>query len=68
MRNKGLASTFRALCVAVCGGALLASSCSNSDLQNAVLVGVNAATGQLVQSNQRQEVSILDVIQSVLNH
>lgn len=67
MRRRNLSKAIRGLLAVLCGGAIVASSCTNSEFQAAVLAGVNAATDSLVNSSQDNEITFLDWVNSEFN-
>jgi hypothetical protein len=67
MQRRMLFGAVRGLVAAAGGGAVLASSCTSSAVQTAVLAGVNAATDSLVNSSQDNDVSFLDWVESEFN-
>lgn len=67
MQRRIDSAAVRGMLAVLCGGAVLASSCSNAEFQAAVLSGVNAATDSLLSSSQDNDISFLDWVESEFN-
>lgn len=67
MQRRIVSNAVRGLLAVLGGGGVLASSCTNSEFQGAVLAGVNAATDSLINSTQDNEVTFLDWVESEFN-